>query len=293
MGEQLNRAGRPRDWQTTSELALALDGELPDRDDGIDDAYRAALRADGAALQPSINRLRAVDSAELVVASHGFDDVARLLTLLGVSFTHDSTCESISRSTIVFLGCSAVDQEAERTVARSRQAGATIVSSDRAATLAGIHQHLRPKAQAAARTARVRRDRIGVNDPASTDDWEGLGLLPVVLSPGHVPVAVQPSRSRDARHLVVDGMTGESLVVLLRVSGCKVLHSVPHWWQSGRVIDTAVDRRLLREIPAFRSLGLTFPDVTFGQFSAARVMLSAFLLGLGMALDQDSRPEGA
>ncbi len=56
---------------------------------------------------------------------------------------------------------------------------------------------------------------------------------------------------------------------------------------------TAVDRRLLRDIPVFGDLGRQYPDLMFGQFSAARLMLSAFVLGLGMALSPDQDVEGA
>ena len=268
------------------DLALALDGEVSEDAYETEAAYEAALLADQLVLRPSINRLRAFDQDRIAVAAHRYDDLPRLLQTVDVPFRLLADGESIGDAVLVLLGCGVNERVGNEVIDEAREAGTIIVTSDRAACIEALSRVLRPLSPSSPRTARARWNRVGVDGLVVPDGDTAPTCHAVALSPGHVPVSPTGSRSRV---LLTDAFTGEALVTLQRDRGLQLLHAVPHWWQSSAIVDTAVDRRRVRDIPAYEGLGMRFPELMFGQFSAARVMLSSFLVGVTMALNR--RPD--
>ena len=273
-------AGTHRDF--IDDLARALDGDVPEDADETEAAYEAALLADQFVLRPSINRLRALGQHRIAVAANRYDDLPRLLQTVDIPFRLLAGGESIGDAKLVLLGCGVNEGVGNAVIDEARKGGSIIVTSDRAAYLTPLSQVLRPLSPSSPRTARARWNRVGEERLVGLDSDTLPTHHAVALSPGHVPVS--PPR-RHSRVLLTDGFTGEALVMLQRDGGVQLLHAVPHWWQSSAIVDTAVDRRRVRDIPTYEGLGLRFPELMFGQFSAARVMVSAFLVGAAMALN--------
>jgi hypothetical protein len=89
-----------------------------------------------------------------------------------------------------------------------------------------------------------------------------------------------------------DTLTGDPLVAFARWERGGILHSVPHWLQiphTDRV--TSVELLSLRSVPAFRSIGNSFPGITLGAFLAQRAMVELLLQGLATAFDHSEHAE--
>jgi hypothetical protein len=238
-------------------------------------AVTAALGHDERA---SIERLREWLGPEVAVIDSHFDAIPRLLELLGLR-PRPLASEDLPGSGVRIgaIGCphrrtrlDAVDTE------RFFERGGMLISSDKAARLPGIAAHVRAQASRGPARARVRT-------------YTGDAAMPwpaVWLDHGHVPLDGSMRRDPDVEILALDAMTGEPLAVHARCGPGALIHSVAHWVQAP-IADrmTAVERRPLREVPAFCGIGNSYPGISLGAFMSQMAMLRLLLDGLSRAME--------
>ncbi len=228
-----------------------------------------------------LSRLRDALGPTIGIIDSHFDDVALLFGALGFE-TRGIASEDLGETDLrlVAIGCPHRHTRLDRidTCAFLERKG-VLVSSDRAARLPGIvaslgHRRGRPQ-------TRARLSTTGCDDDPT--------IAPVWLDPGHLPI--DPATLGDAGETVmaVDRLSGEALAVLTRAGRGGILHSVPHWLQVPHPeLLTSVERRPLRDVPRFRHVGNSYPDLMLGQFLGQRAMARLLVSGLTAAIKSDS-----
>jgi hypothetical protein len=275
------------------EIALALDGAIPDDDRASFAAYRAALDPVTVAMGPHIQCLRQFGAAGLVAASTRFDDTHRLLRALDVGAISTAAIpENGKPPGILVLGCRAGNSPARTAwVVRMLQRGAVIVSSDRFAGDSTVASTLNVAASRPPARARVALNPRVADTLLSHGEWGRLvaEMNPAVrLAPGHLPLAM--AQHAETRIIASNAMTGEPLIVSARIGNGLLIHSVAHWWQDVNPDATAIGRRPLASAPAFTTLGLKHPEARLGGFAAASVQLAGLFAALEPAFIQLRQP---
>jgi hypothetical protein len=271
---------RGRTLTREEQLALALDGVLPVRDARAEDACRAAIWSDRESVEPVLARLRALGRSAVVTLSGPFDPLHRLLAILAVPHCVANSPEDVpGGARVVAVGCCSDADSINHVVASLRDRDVILLTSDKTALFPALAEQLQPLPPRPGRLARIMFEPgvVSEND-------RGGGIFPgISLAAGYVPIEAS-AVSADTRVLARDADTAEPLMMVLSVGRATVLHSVAHWWQCDPLGQTAVDMRLLSDIPTLASLGHEFPTVRFGEFQAARAMIAGLAAGLAVCL---------
>jgi|GEM_PF-2084863 len=284
-------AARP----TRDDIAIALDGSRPDRDNVTDDSYRAALSLLESVMPQRFDRLRQLGATGLVAASDRFDDMHRLLRLLRVdTIATSAILDDESWPGILFIGCQRLTAAGHsRWFEQMLGRGAIVVSSDQSASVAAVRSRIRLSKRRPVRRARLARSNALTGGDRAAG-WTSLpdGYFPAVrLAAGHLPLARQP---RSVTVLANDRLTRTPQIVLATVGGGQVLHSVAHWWQEVEPDSTAIGQLSVSDVPALANLGRDFPRARFGDLGAALALLDCLVTGVDLALDRAGilRPRG-
>lgn len=280
------RAGESGSRQPSlrDDLALALDGELPDDPAAAAIAYEAAAALLADRLEPGLSMLRDGSCGRIALLGSRYDEIRLFGGQLGIELNAcDDVREVPADARVVFAGCQRSPAVGEA-ITRWLDDGAIVVTSDKSAGLASIAPLLGAGEPVGPRRARL---IVDAGRPARGGlDLESMPVLPAVrLSPGHVPIA--PRTLNDGVvTLARDALTGDPLAVAMPISNGFLIHSVPHWWQCERAGQTAVERRPIEEIPDLAWIDREGRGLTLGGFIAAAAMLLTLANGLAAALGQ-------
>lgn len=288
--QHVHEGGRAR-GNLRDDIALALDGSLPEDPSGVAIAYQVAAERLGERLEPGLGMLRDPSWGPLALLGSRFDEIRLFAGQLGVEMV---VCNAVSdvpvESRVVIAGCQrspVVGQAIERWL----DGGAIVITSDKSAGLAPVADLLGARIPGGPRRARLALAGAS-RESSSGFDLSTVPVLPAVrLAPGHIPIMPRVIND-DGVILARDVLTGDPLAVAMPVSNGYLIHSVPHWWQSERHGKTAVEQRRLREIPELEVIGRDHPDLTLGAFTAASAMLLTLANGLAAALGRplDAQP---
>lgn len=279
------RRPRRHELSMRESLAIALDGKAPTGDDDAHIGYHIA----GRILSPHLRRLQAeigLPACALFTVINGrYDHLDRVLVASG--FMDDpATAASLggprpaSMPPVLLIG-SDPSPATDAVLRRQLNCGGLVVTSDRSANLPTFETlGVRTRAAAATHVRAVR------SVEATGDDLPGLAadrLYPALrLSAGHRALLGVAQPEATAKVLVRDVHTREPLVVLWRVGGGYLLHSVAHWWQNETPDRTDLGSRRLRRMPDFRSM--TDSDARWGEFQAGYCLLSCLLYAMRVSL---------
>ncbi|CAN5540895.1 hypothetical protein BH23CHL2_BH23CHL2_09190 [soil metagenome] len=266
------------DVQSSRQLALQVDG-LPLRG-GARAVYtlQAVLTGLDAEERRKLTQLKDAIGPEIGVIDSHFDDTPLLLGQLGFrsrKIAGEDLGESDLR--VIAISCPHRHTRLDRVDAiRHLERGGVLLSSDRAIRLPGIAAFLGSKPGRPA--ARARLSGIdGRDNPENSPVW---------LDSGHLPIDPSTLASCRATTLAENALTGEPLVVHVRSGNGGILHSVPHWLQAPHPeLLTSVERRPLRDVPRFRSIGNSYPGLRLGGFLAQWSMVNLLIQGLAAAID--------
>lgn len=281
-----NRSNANPVWR--DEIALALDGMLPPADRESLAGYRAAMTSLTTAFPRHLRRFRRRAAVGQVSATERFRTKNNLLNVIGITpLLADAIPDDDSWPGIVFVGCRGTkDVRHHRWVEQMLNRGGIVVSSDKTAAIPVIADGLQ---LAGGRNARRARMQLALEHTAllsGGSSWTRFvfDMHPAVrLAAGHLPLL--PTQEDSTRIISRDALTDEPLVVVARVAGGQVVHSVPHWWQLSEPDSTEIGRKPLTSVPAFVKLGEEHPDARVGMFGAGSVMIASLLLGIDIALD--------
>lgn len=251
-------------------------------------AVRAAVDVLDPRQRSILERLRDAAPERIAVLGDLYDDISSLLATLGIGHRRIAS-EDLAEADVmvVFAGCphrhTRLDLEDAR---RFLERGGVLVSSCRAAQLPGVAGHLpfdKPRGP--------RRARISDPDGQTAD---GQILYPAVaLDHGHIPLAHQVDDYRDTTVLARDVLDDRPAVVVASLGRGALVHSVAHWWQDNDAAMTDLERRPLTGVRHLTPLANSHPDLTWGGFRAAQVMLEALLDGIDMGLGRAMQGAGA
>lgn len=273
-------------------LALALDGFESDNHEVARAALRAGLQLTAEDWGAARRALNAAPDGAVQVVGGSADNVAELLAQVGAHFSARPQWDAAAdRARVVFLGCPRHTLPFdEQRMLRFAAAGGVLVTSDHAVAMPALRALLPGAGRGAPKRARACRP---------TDEADG--LLPAVYLPaGHERLAPLSDDGR-RRTLAFDALTGDPLVVRLRVGAGALLHAVPHWFQDEPTPLTDVERRPAAQAPGYAGLGISRPDVTVGGVQSAATMLGLLLEGLsevalgagGWPVPPDARDDAA